>query len=245
MYRVLAATALMAVAASGCASTASSASASRGVPGSAVEPLTTSALPMSSSLSSVATAPNSSTDAVDSAAPTLTVGASIAPTPPVPTTAPGCTSARSVVAAPASHFPQLPAGTSTQLATEPMITVASGKVPATLQAKDLVAGAGATITAGDSVTVNWIGVNYLNCKEFGSTWANNAEMTLTLSQVIPGFANGLTGTADIPPIKVGGRREIIVPPSDGYGTGGSYPGITGNEELIFVVDVLQATPAPQ
>jgi peptidylprolyl isomerase len=244
MYRVLAATALIAVAASGCASTASSASASRSAPGSAAESLTTSALPVSSSLGSDAAAPNSSTDAV-SAAPTLTVGASIAPTPPVPTTAPGCTSARSVVAAPASHFPQLPAGTSTQLATEPIITVAGGKVPATLQAKDLLAGAGATISAGDSVTVNWIGVNYLNCKEFGSTWANNAEMTLTLSQVIPGFANGLTGTADIPPMKVGGRREIIVPPSDGYGTGGSYPGITGNEELIFVVDVLQATPAPQ
>ena len=45
-------------------------------------------------------------------------------------------------------------------------------------------------------------------------------------------------------MKVGGRREIIVPPIDGYGTAGSPPNITGNEELIFVVDVLAASKTP-
>ncbi len=45
-------------------------------------------------------------------------------------------------------------------------------------------------------------------------------------------------------MKVGGRREIIVTPADGYGTTGSGS-IKPNEELVFVVDVLAASaPSP-
>jgi peptidylprolyl isomerase len=45
-------------------------------------------------------------------------------------------------------------------------------------------------------------------------------------------------------MKVGGRREIIVPPVDGYGITGQGS-VTPNEELVFVVDVLAASaPSP-
>jgi hypothetical protein len=187
---------------------------------------------------------------------------SASPTPPVPTTAPGCSTKPSVVATPVANFPLLPAGVSSELSSEPTITVPAGAVPTTLQVKDLVVGTGATVTADDSVTVNYLGVNYVDCKEFDSSWSRNADTTFALNGVIPGFTKGIAGTAAVaakaatasasaiagtPAIagmKVGGRREIIVPPSDGYGATGSPPAVAGNEELIFVVDVLAASKTP-
>ena len=63
---------------------------------------------------------------------------------------------------------------------------------------------------------------------------------------MPGFKKGIGGdsASGIAPMKVGGRREIIVTPADGYGTTGSGS-IKPNEELVFVVDVLAASaPSP-
>jgi peptidylprolyl isomerase len=112
------------------------------------------------------------------------------------------------------------------------------------------------------VTVDYLGLNYVTCAEFDSSWSRDTVTTFALDSVIPGFTKGIAGTAAVagkaatasasaiassPAIagmKVGGRREIIVPPGDGYGTAGSPPNITGNEELIFVVDVLAASKTP-
>jgi FKBP-type peptidyl-prolyl cis-trans isomerase len=52
-----------------------------------------------------------------------------------------------------------------------------------------------------------------------------------LSQVITGFSLGIAG------MRVGGRREIAIPPADGYGSQAQGP-ITANEHLLFVVDLL-------
>ena len=40
-------------------------------------------------------------------------------------------------------------------------------------------------------------------------------------------------------MKVGGRRQLIIPPALGYGTAGSGS-IPGNSILVFTVDVLTA-----
>jgi peptidylprolyl isomerase len=154
---------------------------------------------------------------------------------PAPTSAPGCTSG----IAPASGTPSpLPAGVPTALAQEPTVTVPAGPVPTTLQTKDIIVGTGATVTSDDSVTVNYVGLNYVDCKEFDSSWSRSTPATFALNGgVIKGFSDGIAG------MKVGGRREIIIPPAEGYGTTGSSPAIAPNEELVFVVDVLSATKA--
>ncbi len=159
-----------------------------------------------------------------------------APPPPAPTHADGCTTKPSVVASPIANFPILPAGVDPALKTEPTITIPAGAVPITLQTHDLIVGSGATVKADDSVTMNYLGVNYVNCKEFDSSWSRNQTATFSLNGVIPGFQQGVTG------MKVGGRREIIIPPSLGYGAAGSG-GVGPNEELVFVVDVLATSPS--
>jgi peptidylprolyl isomerase len=172
---------------------------------------------------------------------------SASPTPPAPTTASGCTSKPSVVASPIANFPLLPAGVDSALKTEPTVTIPAGAVPKTTTVKDIVVGTGATVGKTDNVTVNYLGLNYVDCAEFDSSWSRSAAATFSLQGVIPGFTKGIGGDSatGIAPMKVGGRREIIVPATDGYGVTGSSPNIAPNEELVFVVDVLAAsTPSP-
>ena len=169
------------------------------------------------------------------------------PIPPAPTTAAGCTTKASVVASPVANFPILPAGVDAQLKTEPTVTIPAGAVPTKVQVKDLVVGQGATVGPTDSVTINYLGINYVDCSEFDSSWSRDTVATFSLAGVIPGFTKGIGGdsASGIAPMKVGGRREIIVPPADGYGTSGSGTTIKPNEEIVFIVDVLAASaPSP-
>lgn len=123
------------------------------------------------------------------------------------------------------------------LAKKPVVTVPSGPPPKKLVTKDLIVGTGATAKAGSTITVNYVGVLYKTGKEFDSSWSRNQPFTtaLSTSSVIPGWVQGIAG------MKVGGRRELIIPPSLGYGTAGSPPTIPGNSTLIFVVDLLSVS----
>jgi peptidylprolyl isomerase len=183
--------------------------------------------------------PVSSVSPLDSAS----ASASASPTPPAPTTASGCTTKPSVVATPAANFPSLPPGTDSKLKTEPIVTIPAGPVPTKTQVKDIVVGTGATVKPTDSVTVNYLGVNYVDCAEFDSSWSRNTPQTFSLAGVIPGFTKGISGDAasGIAPMKVGSRREIIVPPTDGYGATPPGGKLVANEELVFVVDLLGAS----
>jgi hypothetical protein len=187
----------------------------------------------------------SSVSPVSSASASPSAAAS-SPIPPVPTTASGCTSKPSVVASPIANFPILPAGVDPALKAEPIVTVPAGAVPTKTEVKDIVVGTGAAVGPHDSVTVNYLGLNYVDCSEFDSSWSRDSPATFSLDGVVPGFSKGIGGdsASGIAPMKVGGRREIIVTPADGYGTAGSGA-IKPNEELVFVVDVLAASaPSP-
>ena len=120
------------------------------------------------------------------------------------------------------------------LANKPVVTVPNTPAPTKLVTKDLVQGTGQAASQGKTVTVNYVGVLYKNGKEFDSSWSRNQPFTTALSpgSVISGWVQGLNG------MKVGGRRELIIPPSLGYGKAGSPPTIPPNSTLVFVVDLL-------
>jgi peptidylprolyl isomerase len=124
--------------------------------------------------------------------------------------------------------------TSGPLSTEPTVTPPKGAAPTKLVTKDLIVGTGPEAKSGDSVTVNYVGVLYTNGKTFDASWKRSEPFTFTLGEgkVIPGWDQGVVG------MKVGGRRELIIPAPLAYGAAGSPPTIPPNSALVFVVDLL-------
>ncbi len=117
--------------------------------------------------------------------------------------------------------------------TKPTVEKPSGAPPKELVTNDLEEGSGAEAKSGDTVTVQYVGVNYKTGKEFDSSWSRSEPFSFTLGagEVIPGWDQGIEG------MKVGARRELVIPPELGYGTAGAPPAIPPNETLIFVVDL--------
>jgi peptidylprolyl isomerase len=117
--------------------------------------------------------------------------------------------------------------------TKPKVTVPSGPPPKQLKAKDVEEGSGAAAKAGDVVSVEYVGVGYESGEEFDASWGREPfTFQLGAGMVIPGWDQGVEG------MKVGGRRELIIPPGLAYGQAGSPPAIGPNETLIFVIDLL-------
>lgn len=124
--------------------------------------------------------------------------------------------------------------TSGPLAAKPAVKIPNGAAPTTLVTKELIKGTGPEAKAGQSVTVNYVGVLFHGGKEFDASWKRNEPFTFALGkgQVIKGWDQGVAG------MKVGGRRELIIPAELGYGKTGSPPVIPPNAPLVFVVDLL-------
>ncbi len=124
--------------------------------------------------------------------------------------------------------------TSGPLASEPKVTVPAGAAPSTLEVKDLITGTGAEAKAGQTVTVNYVGVLYKGGKEFDASWKRKEPFSFALGkgQVIAGWDQGVVG------MKVGGRRELVIPSALAYGAKGSPPTIPANAPLVFVIDML-------
>jgi peptidylprolyl isomerase len=124
----------------------------------------------------------------------------------------------------------------------PQITIPkSGKPPSSLVTKPLISGSGATVSKGDYVIVQYVGVNWRTGKVFDASEVDGApfgfQIGATPTQVIPGWNDGLIGQ------KVGSRVMLVIPPKDGYGSqGSSQAGIKGTDTLVFVIDLLAAYP---
>jgi peptidylprolyl isomerase len=121
--------------------------------------------------------------------------------------------------------------------TKPKVTPPTGAPPKKLEVKELEEGSGAEAKAGDKVTVQYVGVNYKNGQEFDSSWSRSEPFSFGLGagEVIPGWDQGVEG------MKVGGRRELIIPPELAYGEAGAPPAIGPNETLVFVIDLLEVS----
>ena len=122
---------------------------------------------------------------------------------------------------------------STNLKVKPEVTVPDGEPPQELEVIEVVEGDGAKAKEGDEVTVQYVGVGYDSEEEFDSSWSRGEPSTFGLNEVIPGWNQGIAG------MKVGGRRELIIPASLAYGSEGRPPAIGPNETLICVIDLLK------
>lgn len=131
-------------------------------------------------------------------------------------------------------------GSASEELTKPVVEVPDGPPPDQLETTDLTEGDGAEAQPGDTVSMQYVGVNYDNGEEFDSSWSTGQpfEFQLGSGSVIPGWDEGIPG------MKVGGRRELIIPPDLAYGAQGSPPDIGPNATLVFVVDLIDVQPAP-
>jgi peptidylprolyl isomerase len=122
------------------------------------------------------------------------------------------------------------------LAGYPVVTSKSSTPATKLEYKDLVVGTGKAATDASTVTVHYVGVLYSNGTKFDASWDRGSPAQFSLSQVVKGFTYGIGGTTGVPPMKVGGRRVMILPASLGYGAqaNGAIP---ANASLVFVVDL--------
>lgn len=117
---------------------------------------------------------------------------------------------------------------------KPTVKALSGPEPKNLVVKDLVVGTGPAAKEGDPLTVNYLGALAKNGTVFDTSWKPGGSvfpLTLGTGGVIAGWDKGLVG------MKVGGRRELIIPPDLAYGAQGSPPSIPANSTLIFIVDL--------
>ena len=139
-----------------------------------------------------------------------------------------------------STTPTVTTPTSGPLSKEPTITAPTTPAPTSLKTTDVVKGTGAIAKTGDTVTVNYVGALYKGSKIFDASWTRQTTFTTALVSgpggVIQGWVNGIPG------MRVGGRRELIIPPALGY-KNVSQPTIPANSTLIFIVDLLAVTPA--
>lgn len=115
---------------------------------------------------------------------------------------------------------------------EPVIAKGTGDAPTELVIRDLFVGNGEAALATDTVDVRYVGAFYDTGKVFDASWTRGTEpVTFPLSGVVKGFAGGIVG------MKLGGRREIVIPADLAYGAN-PPPGIPPNSVLVFVVDLM-------
>ncbi len=113
------------------------------------------------------------------------------------------------------------------------VTGAPTKTASGLEYWDIKVGTGAVAESGQHVKVDYTGW-LTNGKKFDSSVGTGKpfEFVLGAGQVIKGWDEGVTG------MKVGGKRQLRIPPDLAYGAKG-YPGvIPANSTLIFDVQLI-------
>ncbi len=153
----------------------------------------------------------------------------------VPTTTTTAPTTTTTVAKPVSFSPiadPSPAGT---WGKAPTLVVPPGAPPTKPELANLITGTGTTVELGDNFTAQYVLADYASRKVLQSSWTSGAfSDTLLTSNLISGWVDGMVG------MKVGGRRELILPPVDAYGAAGRS-GIPGNDTLVFIIDLLKVT----
>ena len=112
----------------------------------------------------------------------------------------------------------------------PVGTDPRGEPPADLTITDITVGDGAEAKAGDRVEVHYVGVEFETGEEFDASWNRGQSIEFPLQGLIQGWQEGIPG------MKVGGRRQLVIPPAKAYGPPGGHR--LGGKTLVFVIDLL-------
>ena len=115
--------------------------------------------------------------------------------------------------------------------TKPEIEFPDGQPPTDLVITDLILGDGAEAEPGDTVDVHYLGIEFDTGEEFDSSWNRGESISFPLRGLIQGWQDGIPG------MRVGGRRQLVIPPDQAYGLAGSGHRLSG-KTLIFVIDLL-------
>lgn len=120
---------------------------------------------------------------------------------------------------------------------KPDVDFPTGPPPADLEITDLSVGSGAEATPGSQVSVHYVGVAHSTGEEFDASYNRGAPLDFPLGagRVIRGWDTGVAG------MRVGGRRQLVIPPHLAYGDRGAGGVIGPGETLIFVVDLVDVT----
>ena len=120
---------------------------------------------------------------------------------------------------------------------KPEIDFVDPEPPTDLVVTDLSVGDGAEATSGSTVSVHYVGVAHSTGEEFDASYNRGAplQFRLGIGQVISGWDQGVQG------MKVGGRRQLVIPPHLAYGDRGAGGVIKPGETLVFVVDLLEVS----
>lgn len=117
---------------------------------------------------------------------------------------------------------------------KPEIDFPGGPPPTDLEIVDVTVGEGAPATAGCTVVAHYVGVAHSSGEEFDASYNRGEPLSFRLGvgQVISGWDQGIEG------MRVGGRRQLTIPPHLAYGDRGAGAVIGPGETLIFVVDLV-------
>jgi peptidylprolyl isomerase len=117
---------------------------------------------------------------------------------------------------------------------KPEVDHPGGEPPTSLTSTDLTVGEGAEATAGSTVHVHYVGVAFSTGEQFDSSWDRGQPLSFPLGagHVISGWDQGIAG------MRVGGRRQLVIPPDLAYGDRGAGGVIAPGETLIFLCDLV-------
>src|SRR3954470_23013063 len=107
-------------------------------------------------------------------------------------------------------FENVTVSDASNMSSQPRVTAQATLPAAKLKWKDLVVGKGEAATPTSSVSVLYVGVRYADGKQFDLSWNKAKPATFRLNKVVKGFKQGIGGNDDVPAMKVGGRRLLIL-----------------------------------
>ena len=117
---------------------------------------------------------------------------------------------------------------------KPEVDFPGGEPPADLVVTDLTVGDGEEATPGRTAVVHYVGVAFSTGEEFDASYNRGQPLPFQVGagQVIAGWDRGVAG------MRVGGRRQLVIPPHLAYGDRGAGSAIAPGETLIFVCDLV-------